>query len=312
MSKTTPIRETQPHTPTPSEPVQFYSDGLKLSGQFTLAAGAASGVRSPTVVCIHGSSGRKSVYMPAYVLGLSAAGYNTLDFYHRGNGDSEGVRLLNKPWDQVADILSALIYVRQRPEVDVNRIAVYGTSFGGSTGMVAVALDPEVRCAVSVGSPADVGRSWRSKRTYSELLDWEDMLKVDRVDRVITGKSKRVPYGVLLPSGRAEVDSIDTMYKTAEGYPDGYPVASWDHNVTFVPERYVDRISPRPVLFIHTERDTMVPLAEGQSFYAHAKEPKKLIVLPGANHVDVYEPRNPAVFRSVLGHMLTFFAEHLR
>ena len=87
---------------------------------------------------------------------------------------------------------------------------------------------------------------------------------------------------------------------------------NYDHGVAFVPERYVDRISPRPVLFIHAERDTMVPLAEGQSFYAHAKEPKKLVVLPGANHVDVYEPRNPAVFRTVINHMLSFFAEHLR
>ena len=295
-----------------TEPVYFYSDGLKLAGQFTRAAGAAAGARSPTIVCVHGSSGRKSIYMPAYIRDLSAAGYNTLDFYHRGNGDSEGIRLLNKPWDQVADILSALIYVRQRPEVDVERVGVYGTSYGGSTAMVAVAHDPGVRCAVSVGSPADVGRSWRSKRTYSDLLDWEDLLKTDRIERVLTGKSKRVSYGELLPSGRAEVDSIDTMYKTSEGYPEGYPIEIWDHNVTFVPERYVDRISPRPVLFIHTERDTMVPLLEGQSFYAHAKEPKKLIVLPGVNHVDVYEPRNPAVFKTVVGHMIAFFNEHLR
>jgi dipeptidyl aminopeptidase/acylaminoacyl peptidase len=295
-----------------SEPAHFYSDGLKLAGQFTRAAGAAMNTRSPTIVCVHGYSGRKEVYMPGYVRELSAAGYNTLDFFHRGNGDSEGIRLRNKPWDQVADILSALIYLRQRAEVDVDRIAVYGTSFGGSTTVVAAAHDTGVRCVVSVGSPADVGRSFRSKRTYSEQLDWEDLLKVDRVQRVLTGNSKRVPYGTLVPSGRAELDSIDTMYKTAEQYPEGYPMENYDHGVAFVPEHYVDRISPRPVLFVHAERDTMVPLAEGQSFYAHAKEPKKLVVLPGANHVDVYEPRNPAVFRTVISHMLSFFAEHLR
>jgi dipeptidyl aminopeptidase/acylaminoacyl peptidase len=299
-------------TVNPSEPVHFYSDSLRLAGQFTRAAGAAANVRSPTIVCIHGYSGRKDIYMPGYVRELSAAGYNTFDFFHRGNGDSEGVRLRNKPWDQVADILSALIYLRQRAEVDANRIALYGTSFGGSTVIVAAAHDAGVRCAVSVGSPAHAGRSFRSKRTYGEQLDWEDLLKVDRVQRVLTGQSRRVPYGTLVPSGRAERDSIDTMYKTAEGYPEGYPMENYDHAMTFVPEHYVDRISPRPVLFIHAERDTMVPLAEGQSFYAHAKEPRKLVVFLGANHVDVYEPRNPAVFRAVIGHMLAFFAEHLR
>ncbi len=293
------------------EPVHFYCDGLRLAGQFTRAAGAAGATRSPTIVCLHGYSGRKDVYMPGYVRELSAAGYNTLDFYHRGNGDSEGMRLLNKPWDQVADALAALIYVRQRPEVDIGRIGLYGTSWGGTIGVVAAAQDHGVKCVVSVGSPANVARSWRTKRTHGDWLDWEDQLKEDRVRRVMTGESRRVPYGVLAPSGRAERDSIDTMYKTAEGYPEGYPMANYDHGVTFVPENYVDQVAPRATLFIHAERDSMVPLFESESFHARAKEPKRLIVLAGANHVDVYEPRNPAVFLTVVGHMKEFFAEYL-
>jgi len=291
------------------ETVVFYSDGLKIDAQFTPGAGAL--VRKPTVVCVHGYSGRKSVYMPAYVRELSAAGYNTLDFFHRGFGGSEGYRLLNKPWDQVEDILSALVYVRQRPDVDVDRIALYGTSFGGSTVMVAAAQDTGVRCAVSVGSPANVDRSFRSKRTYGQWLDWEDELRKDRIERVLTGQSRRVPYDELVPSGRAEADSIHTMYKMAEGYPEGYPMASYDHCVKFVPENYVGMIAPRATLFIHAERDTMVPLSEGLSFHANAREPKKLIVLNKANHVDVYEPRSPETFRVVIGHMLDFFGDHL-
>ncbi|MBL8383363.1 MAG: alpha/beta fold hydrolase [Burkholderiales bacterium] len=294
------------------EAVHFYCDGLRLSGQFTRAAGARAGARSPTIVCIHGYTGRKEVYMPGYVRELSAAGYNTLDFHHRGFGESEGVALRNKPWDQVDDILAAVIYLRQRPEVDPERIGLYGTSFGGSTGMVATAHDPDIRCAVSVGSSAHCGRSARAKRSYSDLLDWEDMMKQDRIDRVLTGQSRRVPYEALAPSGRGEADAAHTMYRTTERYPDGYPVENYDHAQHFVPERYVDRIAPRPVLFIHTERDTIVPVAEAHSFHAHAREPKQLVIIPGANHVDVYEPRNPQVFGVVIGHMLRFFGQHLR
>jgi fermentation-respiration switch protein FrsA (DUF1100 family) len=55
----------------------------------------------------------------------------------------------------------------------------------------------------------------------------------------------------------------------------------------------------------------MVPLSEAESFYAHAREPKKLIVLPNATHVDVYEPRNPVTFKVVIKHMKEFFAENL-
>ncbi len=295
----------------PFEQVYFYSDGLKLSGQFSPAKGLKKGERRPSVICLHGYSGRKDIYMPSYVRELNKAGYNTLDFFHRGFGDSEGIRLRNNPWEQVADAISALIYMQQRPEVDVSRIGLYGTSFGGSIAVQAVAQDAGFKCVISVGSPANVDRSFKSKRTYGELLDWEDELKKDRIQRVLTGKSKRVTYGELVPSGRAERDAIQTMYKTAEGYPEGYPMESYDLGIVFVPEKNAHKISPRASLFIHAERDTMVPLSEAESFYAHAQEPKQLIVLPKATHVDVYEPRNPATFKVVINHMKRFLAEYL-
>jgi dipeptidyl aminopeptidase/acylaminoacyl peptidase len=293
------------------EDIHFYSDGLKISGQFTRAAGAQDGQPMPTIVCLHGYTGRKEIYMPGYIRELSAAGFNTLDFHHRGFGESEGVRLKNKPWDQVSDVLSAMIYLRQRPDVDVNRIGLYGTSFGGSVGMMAAAHDENIRCAVSVGSSADCGRSAKDKRTYSQRLDWEDMMKIDRIERVMTGQSRRVPYDELVPSGRAEADSIVTMYKVAEKYPEGYPLENYDHLQDFAPENYLDRITPRPLMFIHTERDTIVSVYEAKSFYAKAHEPKKLVIIPNANHVDVYEPRNPEIFQVVVNHMKAFFKESL-
>jgi dipeptidyl aminopeptidase/acylaminoacyl peptidase len=293
------------------EAVSFYSDGLKLAGHFTPAQGLKKGERRPSVICLHGYSGRKDVYMPSYVRELTQAGYNTLDFFHRGFGDSEGIRLRNNPWEQVSDTISALIYMQQRPEVDTQRIALYGTSFGGTVAIQAASQDKGFKCVISVGSPANVGRSFRSKRTYGEWLDWEDQLKEDRIRRVMTGQSKRVTYGELVPSGRAERDSIDTMYKTSEGYPEGYPMESYDLGTVFVPEDNVHKISPRACLFIHAERDTMVPLSEAESFYAKAQEPKQLVVLPNANHVDVYEPRNPKTFKVVIGHMKRFLKENL-
>ena len=294
-----------------AESVHFYADGLKLAGTFTAAIGAAAGEKRATVICLHGCTGRKEIYMPAYVRELTNAGFHCLEFYHRGFGDSEGIRLCNKPTEQVADIQSALVYARQRSDVDIARIALYGTSFGGSTAMAAAAADKGVAAAISVGSPADCGRSFRSKRSYGDNLDFEDVLKEDRIRRVMTGQSKRVPYGELVPSGRAERDAIQTMYKVADKYPDGYPLENFDHAVAFVPEDVVHRIAPRPTLFIHAERDTMVPLAEGLSFHAKAGEPKEMVILPGASHVDVYEPRNAETFMVVVGHMIRFLKKWL-
>ena len=56
----------------------------------------------------------------------------------------------------------------------------------------------------------------------------------------------------------------------------------------------------------------MIAVSESKHFYAKAKEPKRLIIIPGANHVDVYEPRNPQVFQVVVSHLKDFFDTHLR
>ena len=47
----------------------------------------------------------------------------------------------------------------------------------------------------------------------------------------------------------------------------------------FNPEWVVDRIAPRPVLFITTDDDRLVPPEESVQLHARAGEPKKLVVL---------------------------------
>jgi uncharacterized protein len=50
---------------------------------------------------------------------------------------------------------------------------------------------------------------------------------------------------------------------------------------------YIKEISPRPILFIHGERAHSRYFAE--TAYAAAAEPKELLIIPGANHTDLYD-----------------------
>ena len=45
------------------------------------------------------------------------------------------------------------------------------------------------------------------------------------------------------------------------------------------------RDSPKAKFFIHGERDEICPLKDLREFYAHAAEPKELVVIDAANHV---------------------------
>jgi fermentation-respiration switch protein FrsA (DUF1100 family) len=44
---------------------------------------------------------------------------------------------------------------------------------------------------------------------------------------------------------------------------------------------------PVPLLILHGEMDTVVPVAMGRRLFALAREPKKLVVFPKGNHVDL-------------------------
>jgi len=64
----------------------------------------------------------------------------------------------------------------------------------------------------------------------------------------------------------------------------------------------------RPILFITTDDDRLVPPDESESLYAKAGEPKKLITLKGYGHYEVYT--EPA-FSEVMAHTVSWFEAHL-
>ncbi len=69
---------------------------------------------------------------------------------------------------------------------------------------------------------------------------------------------------------------------------------------------YIAEISPRPVLFIHGEKAHSRYFSE--TAYAAAAQPKELMIVPGASHVDLYDRVNVIPFDK----LTSFFQQHLR
>ena len=65
-----------------------------------------------------------------------------------------------------ADWAGAIEYARARPEVDAERIALWGTSFSGGHVVVAAARDGRVRC-ISAQCPSTDGRAGMIKAMHS-------------------------------------------------------------------------------------------------------------------------------------------------
>lgn len=54
-----------------------------------------------------------------------------------------------------------------------------------------------------------------------------------------------------------------------------------------------------PVLFLHGEADSVVPAAMSQHLYAAAPEPKQIFLIPGADHVSIYQPKDDSYLKAI-------------
>ena len=120
--------------------------------------------RHPCVVMAHGFSGTMDWILPDFAAVFAAAGFAVLTFDYRHFGASEGQpRQLVDSQRQLTDIRSALAHVRSRDDVDADRVALWGTSLGGSHVIVVAAEDPRLAAVVANVPALDMYRGLRGR-----------------------------------------------------------------------------------------------------------------------------------------------------
>src|ERR671918_2190790 len=123
--------------------IEFDAEGVTLRGWLYLPDEATGSV--PTVVMAHGFSAVKEMYLDSYAEAFAAGGLGALVFDNRNFGASDGEpRQEIDPWAQVRDYRHAITWAQTRPEVDPDRIGVWGTSYSGGHRLVLGAIDNRV------------------------------------------------------------------------------------------------------------------------------------------------------------------------
>jgi dipeptidyl aminopeptidase/acylaminoacyl peptidase len=131
---------------TPQQVILAAADGLRVHAQLFLPKGGASGQRHPAVIFMHGGSRRQMLlgwhymgyYHNAYALNqyLASRGYVVLSLNYR-SGIGYGLEFREaldygaSGASEFNDVQGAGLYLRARPEVDPNRIGLWGGSYGG-------------------------------------------------------------------------------------------------------------------------------------------------------------------------------------
>src|SRR5690348_11679774 len=110
--------------------IQFAGEGgVTLRGWLFVPPGNE---RRAAISMCHGFAGVKEHGLERFATAFAQAGFVVLVHDHRNFGASEGEpRQDIDPWAQIADWRRAITWLEARPEVDPDRIGIWGTSFSG-------------------------------------------------------------------------------------------------------------------------------------------------------------------------------------
>src|SRR5215211_350873 len=265
--------------------IEFDAEGVTLRGWLYLPDRVA--VPVPTVVMAHGFSAVKEMFLDSFADAFAAGGLGALVFDNRNFGASDGEpRQEIDPWAQVRDYRHAITWAQTRSEVDADRACQVPLVSGFRNIQRLVRqdfLDP-------------TGPPWtRPRRPLPGRA---------------SGDGAVVDPDPLAVSALPTPDSWEWFSETGKGR-----APAWSNEVTlrsvemlmeYVPSAYLERISPTPLLMVVAAGDHLTPADLALEAYQRAREPKKLVLLPGG-HFDAYVKD----FETASGAARDWFLEHL-
>ncbi|MDH5180731.1 MAG: alpha/beta hydrolase [Gammaproteobacteria bacterium] len=286
--------------------VTFFSEGAAIAADLYLPDDYAEGSKLPVIILCHGFAGIKELLLPAYAEAFAAAGYAALLFDYRGFGASEGERGRLIPREQVVDIRNAITYAETLPEVDADRIGLWGSSFGGANAVMTSAVDKRVKCLVVQLTFGNGERVITGSQNEADKAKLHAMLQ-KAWQRAVT---KNKPMLLAVNQVLTDQQSQDFFTDAVEKFPElkvKIPITTLQHTIECIPEAVIPSVNI-PVLIVAAEKDDVNPLSESESLFANANEPKSFFCVPGATHYEVYSGEK---FKLVAEKQLAWFNQYL-
>jgi fermentation-respiration switch protein FrsA (DUF1100 family) len=300
------------------ETVHFDSNGLRIAAHLFTPSPTAPRRRGSLVVS-HPGSGVKEQAAGVYARRLAEKGFTTLASDAAYAGESEGQpRGAEDPAQRIEDIKAAVSFLSLHPEIDPDHIGLLGVCASGGYAVTAAATDLRVQ-AVGMVSGVDIGRFFRQgydNRQPPEVL--QTLLHHAADARTTEARGEGVQTFTVFPASEADARAGGRYvfegweyYCTPRGeHPRSarsMPWTSVDKIAGFDGFARIDMIAPRPLLMVvGAEADTRWIAEAG---FEAAREPKRLVWIEGASHVDLYD-RDPYVATAV-DHLADFYAEAL-
>jgi dipeptidyl aminopeptidase/acylaminoacyl peptidase len=299
QGKTRAEAQAQAYPPLPDDverkPVTIWSDGTRMAGDLYRPKDLKADEKLPTIVFIHGTGGvKKAGFSIRLATAFARHGYLFLNFDYRGWGESESKLLMPETmpepdadglvtvkaravrWqmdfaDQITDIRNAIAFMSGEPNVDPERIGIFGTSYGGGLTTWTAAYDPRVKCAAVQVPGMGGGRGPAFSQSAYGLMT-----------RQARGEAEPIPYETGAPSGKMASYS-HMRYNIAKDVP--YNAVEAAQNVKI------------PLLIIDAGKEELMDIKANGGRVAEILKangtPMQYHILDGIGHYGVYGEKFP-------------------
>ena len=294
---------------------------MNVAGNLFIPKNLDRNAKHPAIVVGHPMGAVKEQSANLYATKMAEQGFvaMSIDLPFWGESDGEPRNLVSP--DIYAEAFSATVdFLGTQPFVDRERIGAIGICGSGSFVISAAKIDPRMK-AIATVSMYDMGSVNRNALNHSLTIEQRKNIIVAAAEQryvEFAGGETQYTSGTvdkLTPSSNPIEREFYDFYRRPRGEytPKGGSPRLTTHptltsNVKFMnfyPFNDIETISPRPMLFI--AGDVAHSREFSEDAYKLAAEPKELVIVPGAGHVDLYDRVSLIPFNK----LTSFFNQHL-
>jgi hypothetical protein len=195
--------------------VKVWSEGTRIAADLYRPKDIKDGELRPAIILSHGWGGGKNGCRAIASRLASEAGYICIAIDYRGWGESDSrlqiigdmpkpdangeitlkvkaIRTVVDPWDQLVDVQHTIDYISGEPNVDIQKLGYWGSSYSGGHAVWLAAHEPRLACSYGQVPAAD------SRDLLQTSFEEHDIAK--RIQPMATqrarGEIMPVPQGV--------------------------------------------------------------------------------------------------------------------
>ena len=308
--------------------------GIDVAGHLYLPKNFDANKKYAAIVVSGAFGAVKEQHSGLYAQEFAKAGFVAVAFDPSFTGQSGGnVRDVASPDIFTEDFSAAIDFVGSLPYVDREKLGAMGIC--GLSGPAVTAAINDVRIkAVAVSAMYDMvdsirnhyqgdyytGEQREAVKKYLADMRWKEAeaghtLPGYHEVPVVNGKAVRTNGKLFSPELPADADPVTkeffAYYRGRAFHPRSINSNGiWSSTTpygffNFPLDTHVDELSPRPIMLI--TGDKAHSKYHSDNLYAQAKNPKEIIVVPGATHTDLYDQLDKIPFKR----LNKFFADNL-